>query len=255
MSLDFGPALREWRQQRRMSQLDLGLSANVSARHISFLETGRARPSRSMVLQLCEELEIPRAARNRLLTAAGLAPAYAERELSEAQMQPVRDAVEWMLSRHDPYPAFALDRHWTLMKMNQTAQLLLAGMGLSPGDSMLMTLAENAAVQGAIGNLDEVLTHTILRVKTEIAHLGGDEVLEEAVAKLTKLRGDNAVAPEGVQPAFIPTIYKAGGMTLSLFSTFTQFGTAEDIALSELRIEMLFPADDATRSILEGLGI
>ena len=101
MSLDFGPALREWRQQRRMSQLDLGLSANVSARHISFLETGRARPSRSMVLQLCEELEVPRAARNHLLTAAGLAPAYAERALTEDQMQPVRDAMDWTLQRHD----------------------------------------------------------------------------------------------------------------------------------------------------------
>ena len=253
MSLDFGPTLREWRQQRRMSQLDLGLGANVSARHISFLETGRARPSRSMVLQLCEELQVPRAARNRLLTAAGLAPAYAERELDDDQMQPVREAVDWILQRHDPFPAFAMDRHWTLKKMNQTAQLLLAGMGLAPGDSMLMTLAENAAVRAAIGNLDEVLMHTILRVKTEIAHLGGEAVLEEAVVKLTEIAGNDLSVPDGIQPAFIPTVYQAGGMTLSLFSTFTQFGTTEDIALSELRIEMLFPADEPTRQILERL--
>lgn len=250
MSTEFGPALREWRQQRRMSQLDLGLSANVSARHISFLETGRARPSRSMILQLSEELDIPRTARNRLLTAAGLAPAYAERELTDAQMQPVRDAVDWMLSRHDPLPAFAMDRHWRVKKLNNTAQLLLAGMGMRLNDSMLMTLAENEAVRAAIGNLDEVLMHTILRVRTEIAHLGGDPVLEEALQKLVKLQGDAGMMPEGVQPAFIPTIYQAGGMTLSMFSTFTQFGTAEDIALSELRIEMLFPANETTRRIL-----
>lgn len=254
MSLDFGPALREWRQQRRMSQLDLGLGANVSARHISFLETGRASPSRGMVLQLCEELQVPRADRNRLLSAAGLAPIYAERELNADQMQPVRDAVDWMLDRHDPYPAFAMDRHWKLQRMNRTAQLLLAGMGLSPGDSMLMTLAENRAVRDAIENLDEVLAHTILRVKTEIAHLGGDAVLEAVLAKLTELEGNPAIARDGVQPAFIPTIYRAGGLTLSMFSTFTQFGTAQDIALSELRIEMLFPADAETRQALMQLG-
>lgn len=254
MSLDFGPALREWRQQRRMSQLDLGLSANVSARHISFLETGRARPSRAMVLQLSEELEIPRPARNRLLTAAGLAPAYAERSLSEEQMRPMRDAVDWMLGRHDPYPAFAMDRHWRVQKMNNTAQLLLAGMGMNPGDSMLLTLAENENVRAAIGNLDEVLMHTILRVRTEVSHLGGDPVLEDALQKLTELQGEPVTAPDGLQPAFIPTVYRAGGMTLSMLSTFTQFGTAEDIALSELRIEMLFPADNATREVLQGLG-
>jgi hypothetical protein len=205
-----------------------------------------------MVLQLCEELEVPRAARNRLLTAAGLAPAYAERKLSDQHMKPVRDAVDWLLERHAPYPAFAMDRHWTLQKMNQTAQLLLAGMGIQPGASMLQTLAENEAVRAAIGNLDEVLTHTILRVRTEISHLGGDDVLEQALTKLVDQAGGSVPSCEGVQPAFIPTIYNAGGLTLSLFSTFTQFGTAEDIALSELRIEMLFPADDETRFILEG---
>lgn len=253
MTEQFGPALREWRQQRRLSQLDLGLGANVSARHISFLETGRAKPSRSMVLQLCEELEVPRAARNRLLTAAGLAPAYAERALTEEQMQPVRSAVDWMLQRHDPYPGFAMDRHWRLRKMNATAQLLLAGMGLQVGGSMLEALAGNQAVQSAIENFDEVLTHTILRVRTELAHLGGDAELEAALARLTDLVGDDLELPEGIMPAFIPTRYRAGGMTLSMFSTFTQFGTAEDIALSELRIEMMFPADQQTGEFLRAL--
>ena len=118
---------------------------------------------------------------------------------------------------------------------------------------MLLTLAQNASVRSAIGNLDEVLMHTILRVRTEISHLGGDSVLEDALQRLVDLQGDTCIAVDGLLPAFIPTVYKAGGMTLSMFSTFTQFGTAEDIALSELRIEMLFPADDATRAILSGL--
>ena len=254
MSQEFGNVLREWRQQRRMSQMDLGLGANVSARHISFLETGRARPSRSMVLQLCEELEVPKAARNRLLTAAGLAPAYVKRDLSDEQLSPVRAAVDWILERHDPFPAFAMDRHRRLQKLNRSAQMLLAGMGMQPGDSMLQTLAKNSAVQNAIENFDEVLTHVILRVRTEIAHLGSDPELETAVDQLSTLLGTNAVAPEGTLPAFVPTRYVMGGMALSMFSTFSQFGTAEDIALSELKIEMLFPADEQTRAFLMSLG-
>ncbi|MEM7213083.1 MAG: helix-turn-helix transcriptional regulator [Pseudomonadota bacterium] len=254
MGQEFGSALREWRQQRRLSQLDLGLGANVSARHISFLETGRSRPSRAMVLQLCEELQVPRAGRNRLLTAAGLAPAYVERALSDEQLQPILSAVDWILERHDPYPAFAMNRHWRLQKMNPSAQLLLAGMGIQQGDSMLETLADNEAVQNAITNLDEVLTHVILRVRTEIAHLGHDPVLENALERLSAQLGRTAVAPEGILPAFVPTRYRLGDIVLSLFSTFTQFGTAEDIALSELKIEMLFPADEQTRAFLESIG-
>lgn len=253
MNEQFGSVLREWRQQRRLSQMDLGLGANVSARHISFLETGRAKPSRSMVLQLCEELEVPRAARNRLLNAAGLAPAYAKRALTEEQMQPVRSAVDWMLERHDPYPAFAMDRHWRIRKMNATAMMLLSGMGVQTGDSMLAALVGNTSMQTAIENFDEVLTYTILRVRTEMSHLGGDAELEGALAALTDLLGDKLQLPDGVMPAFIPTRYRAGNALLSMFSTFTQFGTAEDIALSELRIEMLFPADDQTREFLVGL--
>lgn len=122
MSNEFGAGLKEWRARRRLSQLELGLAAAVSARHISFLETGRARPSRGMVLRLCEHLQVPRAARNRLLTAAGLAPAYAARPRSAADLGPLADAVDWMLARHAPYPAFALDRHWTRRRRRCSAR-------------------------------------------------------------------------------------------------------------------------------------
>ncbi|MEM7445400.1 MAG: helix-turn-helix domain-containing protein [Pseudomonadota bacterium] len=253
MNTAFGTALKEWRTQRRMSQLDLGLSANVSARHISFLETGRSRPSRSMVLQLCEELEVPRVSRNHLLTAAGLAPAYANRNLSEDDMAPVRQAVDWMLERQDPFPAIAMDRHWTIVKLNRASTMLLAGMGVGIGDSMLMAVAANEQIKAALENYDEVLHHLICRVRTESAHLGGDPVLENALEKLRAARSNEVPETEGIMPAFIPARYRAGGAVFSFFSTFSQFGTAEDIALSELKIELMFPADEQTRSLLESL--
>ncbi len=250
MGLEFGTALKDWRNQRRMSQLDLGLNANVSARHISFLETGRSRPSRAMVLMLCEELDIPLLARNQLLSAAGLAPAYGDRDLSENDMAPVRAAVDWMLEKHNPFPAIALDKHWSIVKMNNTATLLMAGMGVQPGDSILTTLADNQAVRAAIENIDEVIEHTIARLRTESNHLGGDPVLQAAIDKLISERNPESTPPDGLMPAFIPARYTTGGQTFSFFSTFGQFGTAEDIALSELKIELMFPADEETRTVL-----
>ena len=253
MRSEFGSALKSWRTTRRMSQMDLGLSANVSARHISFLETGRSRPSRDMVLMLCEELDVPRTARNQLLTAAGLAPAYASRPLAEADMAPARAAVEWLLTRHDPFPAFAVDRQWHVQKMNNSANTILAGLGLGPGDSLIGALAANEDIRAAIENLDQVVAYAIARLRTEITHLGSEPVLEAALADLVALDVSGPL-PEGVLPAFVPTRIRTGGLTLSLFSTITQFGSAEDVALSEMKIEMMFPADDQTRQVLMTMG-
>lgn len=252
MAGEFGTTLKTWRTARRRSQLDLGLAANVSPRHISFLETGRSRPSRDMVLMLCDELEVPRGARNQLLTAAGLAPAYAARDIGEADMAPVRAAVDWVLQRHDPYPAFAMDRRWAVQKMNRTARTLMTRLGLGPGDSLIGALAGNAAFRDAIENIDEVVAHAIARVRTEIAHLGGDTYLETALDALADL-GVAAHAPEGLLPAFVPTRFRAGGLVLSMFSTVAQFGSAEDVALAEMRIEMMFPADEPTRQVLTAM--
>ncbi len=253
MNLAFGDVLKSWRTRRRLSQLELGLSADVSSRHISFLETGRSRPSRTMVMRLCDQLDIPRAVRNQLLSAAGLAPAYEERALSADDMGPVRAAVDWMLERHGPYPAFAVDRHWHLVAMNTSSARLLAGMQISFGDSMITALLENEILRGAIVNLDEVQHHAAARLRTESAHLGGDPVLDAAVERLTDSNGHPHLPEPGVLPAVIPTRYRVGDQVLSLFSTIAQFGTAEDIALSDLKIEMLFPADDATRQVLQAL--
>lgn len=250
MDMNFGSVLKDWRTQRRMSQLDLGLEADVSARHISFLETGRSRPSRAMVLHLCESLAVPRAARNHILNAAGYAPAYRRRELDEADMAQVRAAVDWTLQRHDPYPALALDRHWTIIKANTTAAMLVGSIGLSEGDSLLAAMRDTKRMSSVLENWREVALHMVARLRTESSHLGGDPVLDEAADQLAQDLGSQMPDVAGALPAVIPARYRANGMTLSLFSTLAQFGSAEDIALSELRIELMFPADDATRDML-----
>ncbi|MEM1315000.1 MAG: helix-turn-helix domain-containing protein [Pseudomonadota bacterium] len=255
MAGDFGAELRSWRTRRRLSQLDLGLEAEVSARHISFLETGRARPSRDMVLRLAEHLSVPRAERNRLLTAAGLAPAYGERPLTEPEMAHVRAAVDWMLERHAPYPAFAVDRAWRLVRLNGPAERLFGAVGLGPGDGLAAALAGNPAVRGALENLDEVAAHALARLRLENAHLGGDPELAAAIAALEAALPAAAAGQDGagLRPAVIPARWRLGEAVLSLFSTLAQFGSAEDVALADLKIELMFPADDASRALLEGL--
>lgn len=250
MDSSFGSLLKDWRSRRRMSQLDLGLAANVSSRHISFLETGRSRPSQPMVMQLCDCLEVPRSVRNVLLTAAGFAHAYRRRALGEEEMAPVRRAVEWTLERHDPYPAMAIDRHWTLVKANRTAGMLLSGIGLDEGDSLLTAMTDLERMQSIFENWQEVMQHMIVRLRTESLHLGGDPVLDATVSKLTGGLDGHTPHPIGPLPAVVPARYRTGEMILSFFSTLAQFGTAEDIALAELKIEMMFPADDATRDFL-----
>jgi len=254
MQNQFGLSLKQWRNQRRMSQLDLGLTADVSARHISFLETGRSRPSRTMVLHLCQQLDVPRAVRNTMLNQAGLAPAYESRTFAHDEMEPIRSAIGWMLERHNPYPAVAIDRHWTIVDLNDAAKMLLGGMGLSEGMSAVQALIDSPALQAAVINLSEVVEHLQQRLRTESAHYGGDEVLDAMERDLRAIAGEELPQPGGILPAFVPTRYRFGETELSLLSTFAQFGTAEDIALGELRIEMMFPADEATRRTLLTLG-
>ena len=250
MQNDFGAGLKDWRTQRRMSQLDLGLRANVSARHISFLETGRARPSRPMVLQLCDSLEVPRAARNSLLNAAGFAPAYRRRSLDAEEMAYVRAAVDWTLERHAPFPAFALDKHWTILRANKPAEFLLSGANLAVGDSLLALMSDTERMTAILENALEVMQHMLVRLRTESAHLGGDPVLDEAAERLARSIGDQASDLAMPLPPVIPARYRAGEMGLSFFSALAQFGSAEDIALAELKIEMMFPADEPTRQFL-----
>ncbi len=251
----FGTVLKDWRGRRRMSQLDLGLEADVSARHISFLESGRSRPSRQMVLHLAEVLEVPRDASNSMLVAAGFAPAYAARNRNAEELKPLTDAIEWTITRHEPYPAFVIDRHWVLKAMNRPSQMLFGGAGLREGSSLLDALIGDPALRAAIEDIEGMFAHLRARLRTEISHLGGDKVLEDAVRRIEAL--PDYLPHDGggatVAPAVIPAKYRAGEITLSLFSTIAQFGTAEDLALADLRIELLFPADGATKAFFEAL--
>ena len=252
MDRSFGLALKDWRRRRRVSQLALSGEANVSARHIAFLETGQARPCRGMVLQLSEALAIPRAERNALLQAAGFAPAYKARNFADADVAALRQAMDWTLSRHDPYPAMALDRHWRLIALNRTAAGLLAPFGLGEGESLLAAFASDHPLWTVIENVSETARHLAARLRMESAHAGGDPVLDAAVDAIAARVLDQPFGRIDPLPAVLPTRLRMGSAVLSFFSTIAHFGTAEDIALSDLRIELLFPADEATRLALAG---
>jgi transcriptional regulator with XRE-family HTH domain len=247
----YSTLLKYWRHQRRLSQLDLALAANVSTRHIAFLETGRARPSRQMVLQLSEALQIPRVARNNLLTAAGFAELYRQRTLSDAEMVPIRAAVAWTMSRHDPYPAIAIDRHWVIVSANQSATRLFAAVGLAVHTSLLEALVPPSRLRTAIVNWPEVARHLAARLRMESTVAGGDPVLMAAADGLAT-DADYVGSGADVLSAVLPTRLQLGDTVLSLFSTIALFSTADDIALADLRIELMFPADDATRDFLLG---
>ncbi len=251
MAEAFGTLLREWRSKRRMSQLDLALAADVSSRHISFLETGRAQPSQPMVLRLSESLAVPRANRNALLNAAGFAQAYKARNLDEAEMSEVNAAMAWMLDRHDPFPAIAFDRHWQVIRMNECSKALLQPMGIERGDSLLEAFLSGGPFVAALENRDEIARHMVSRLRTESAHLGGDSVLDDAANRLSVMLGEEGSLHESRMPAIIPARYRIGDMTLSLFSTISQFGSTEDIVLAEMKIELMFPADEFTRRALQ----
>jgi transcriptional regulator with XRE-family HTH domain len=250
--MPFADNLKDWRRRRGLSQLRLGLEADVSARHIAFLETGRSQPTRAMVIRLSNALEVPRGERNVLLESAGFAAAYHRRNLNDADMRSIRSAVDWTLARHAPYPAFAYDRHWRLAALNDPATRLLGAAGLEVGDSILDAMLAPGPLRSAIENWPEVAHHIHARLKTESRHLGGDPVLSAAAEKLA----DEIDEPKGgvaSLPAVITTRFRLGPDLFSFFSTIAQFGSAEDIALAELRLELLFPADRATRTALEAV--
>jgi transcriptional regulator with XRE-family HTH domain len=249
-----GELLREWRQRRRMSQLDLALEAGVSARHLSFIETGRSKPSAAMVVQLAERLEVPLRERNLLLLAAGYAPAYAQRELTAPEMGPVRAAIDRVLAGHEPFPALVVDRHWGMVAANSAVALLTDGVSpelLEPPVNVLRLSLHPGGVAPRIVNLDEWRAH-VLDGLGRRAVLSGDPALfalhEELAGYPGSGRGHSAELAAG--DIAIPLILRHGGEELAFISTATRFGTAIDITVSELAIESFFPADAATASFL-----
>lgn len=245
---DFPDALKVWRRTRRFSQLELAAEANVSARHIAFLETGRARPSPAMIGRLGEALQIPLAARNQMLTLAGFATRYPARQWDASEMAPIRAALEHTLEQHAPYPGIAIDRMWTVVRLNRPAQVLFGQLGMAEGSSMLDLMASDE-LPPLIENWPDVAHHAAQRLRTESAAQGG-------VAKLDRLAERLAAVPGGsgkpIGPV-TPTIYRTGTMRLSLFAIIAQFGTPEDLALDDLKIELFFPADSETELALRAM--
>jgi len=253
---DVGHHIREWRQRRRKTQLNLALDAEISTRHLSFLETGKAKPSREMVLHLCERLEVPLRERNMLLVAAGYAPVFARRTLDDPALKPARTAVDQVVRGHEPYPALAIDRAWTMVSANRAVAPLLAGLPASllkaPVNVLRLSLHPEGLAQ-RIANLSEWRAHLLDRLRHQI-EITADPELETL---MKELRGYPAPisrappAPDTLGGAVVPLQLVTDAGTLSFFSTTTVFGTPVDVTLSELAIESLFPADDVTARALQ----
>ncbi|MEO9468172.1 helix-turn-helix domain-containing protein [Parasphingorhabdus sp.] len=252
MQNEFGAILKDWRKVRRFSQLDLSLEAEMSARHLSFLESGRSNPSREMVMRLSEALQLPRPAANQALHAAGFAPVYPSLPEDAPELAPVNQAIDSMLERHDPYPGIAVDRHWNVVKSNQGAQLLLA-LASTNGQANMMDVLINSAGTGILENWEEVALLSLARLRTEILELGGDEKLSALTQRLSAMeRVKNAdMSKINLNQAVIPTILRVGETRLSVFSTIAQFGTVQDTRAGETRIELMFPMDEDTIQFFE----
>jgi transcriptional regulator with XRE-family HTH domain len=250
-----GGLLREWRQRRRLSQLDLACDAEISTRHLSFLETGRASPSREMVLNLARRLEVPLRERNTLLVAAGYAPVFRERPLTDPALQAARRAIDLVLAGHEPYPALAIDRHWTLVASNRALAPFLVGADatlLQPPVNVLRLSLHPAGLAPRISNLAEWRAHLLERLRTQI-DVTADPVLRELMRELGGYPvpgGTGMAVAEEYAGVVVPLRLITERGVLSFFSTTMIFGTPVDVTLSELAVESFFPADSETADVL-----
>lgn len=252
--------LREWRLRRRMSQLDLACEAEISTRHLSFLETGRSQPSREMLLRLAERLEIPLRERNALLMAGGFAPLFPERALDDPALLAARAAIEQILTGHEPFPALAIDRHWNLVSANRVIPLLLTGVApellAAPVNVMRLSLHPQGLAPRIV-NFPEWRRHLLDRLRQQIA-LSADPVLIDLMKELQSYP-EPAGTDANEHPASpyaavaVPFQLATDGGVLSFFSTTTIFGTPVDITLSELAMECFFPANAETSAALRAL--
>ena len=256
----FGMLLKQWRARRNFSQLDLALSSEVSQRHISFLESGRAKPSQAMVLQLATVLEIPLRQQNLLLSAAGFAPIHTETDLSAPEMAPVRKAIDLMLHKHEPYPAFAVDRYWNLLLTNKGATRLLDAFIASEKlhrlfytdgkINLLRVMFHPQGLRPFMVNWESIASHTLQRLHREMlveresdlsTVLMNELMSYPDVARIWQIDRDRAE-----HTLLLNTHFKREELELKFFSTIATLGTPDDITLQELRLECLFPADETT---------
>jgi transcriptional regulator with XRE-family HTH domain len=255
-----GEQLRQWRQRRRMSQLDFACEADISTRHLSFLETGRSRPSREMVLRLAELLEVPLRERNILLIAAGFAPVFAERSLQDPSLNSAREAVDLVLKGHEPYPALAIDRHWTLVAANRAVAPMHAGVApflVEPPVNVLRLSLHPEGLAPRIANLAQWRAHLFARLRHQI-DVSADATLISLLNELVAYPAP-AAHPASINrdhSQFVVPLQMATPVgVLSFISTTTVFGTPVDVTLSELAVESFFPADEATARALRTMQV
>jgi transcriptional regulator with XRE-family HTH domain len=253
-AMPVGGHIRQWRERRRLSQLDLAYSAEISPRHLSFVETGRSRPSREMILLLAEQLEVPVRERNVLLVAGGFAPMFQERPLDDPALAAAKSAIDLVLAAYRPYPAFALDRHWNVAASNSALPALYEGVAESLLAHPLNVLRLSLHPEGLaprIENLAEWRAHLLHRLRRQV-ELTADRGLVDLEKELLTYPAPREAggATDGI---LVPLRIRVGECVLSFFSTTMVFGTPLDVTLSELAIESFFPADDTTITAVRNL--
>ncbi len=251
----FGGLFKSWREARRMSQLSLALEAEISQKHLSFIESGRAAPSRDMVLRLAEHLDIPLRERNHLLLAAGFAPLYQEHRLDEPALKAARQAIDIVLAGHEPYPALAVDRHWVMQAANRGVAPLLAGVAphlLAPPVNVIRLTLHPEGLSSRIVNMEQLRAHMLERLRRQ-HRLTRDRVIDGLIREVCGWWGhQDGHTPAQPLDVIVPMQIATEAGTLSFFSTTTVFGTAAEVTLSELVIEAFYPADAATAALLRG---
>lgn len=249
-----GDLLRSWRGRRRLSQFDLSLLAEVSTRHLSYVETGRSKPSKAFLLHIAEHLDIPLRGRNDLLIAAGYAPVYAESQLDAPAMGEVRHALDLVLSHHEPFPAIVVDRMWDLVQANNGALLLLEdldpGLLAGPINVIRLSLHPDGLAQ-RIEDFTAFSGNIVGRLRRQVA-LSGDPGLQDLLDEVVRYPGVAHADPWTDHPAVVlPLTVRSSRGPMSFFTTLATFGTAADVTLSELTVECFFPADERTRQALQ----
>jgi transcriptional regulator with XRE-family HTH domain len=255
---DVGVLLREWRAARRLSQLDLSFRARVSSRHISYVETGKSRPSRDMVVRLADALDVPLRERNALLAAAGHAPEYPERALDALELAPMRHAIESILEHQEPYPAFVLSRHWDVLRANRAAERVATFLGVAGRHAnMVLRFLDPDDLRSVVTNWEEVARDLLRHVQEEVAALPSDvrarALLDEALSYPGVPAHWRTRDLSGSTSPVLTVEFRRGDRRLRFFSTITTFGTARDVTVEELRIECAFPADEATAEVCRSL--
>ena len=254
-----GSLLRHWRTIRRLSQLELSLRADVSQRHLSWVETGRSRPSRELLLHLAAVLDVPLRDRNAMLQAGGFAAVYPQRRWDDPDMGPAREAIELLLRRHEPYPAIVLDGHWALVDANEAAVGLITTMGgpqalaVADGNAMRL-LVHPDGLRRSIVNWDEVGGHLADRITREAASYPDDTVMQDVASEMLDLIGPvPRTAPDAAVPLVVESRMRSGGLEVATMSMLASVGGALDVTLSELLVELFYPAGPTSAATLEAL--